>query len=110
MKKYIFVLNGVELLKKIAVDKRAEGVLFIDENTGCLTFKAYNRKSKKRWRDRIIRYLEHGWVKESAERIKVYESIPKVIGTARMMGTLDREMQSAKDALIERQIIDNVKN
>lgn len=57
MKKYIFVLNGVELLKKIAVDKRAEGVLFIDENTGCLTFKAYNRKSKKRWRDKIIRYL-----------------------------------------------------
>ena len=55
MKKYIFVLNGVELLKKIAVDKRAEGVLFIDESTGCLTFKAYNRKSKKRWRDRIIR-------------------------------------------------------
>ena len=101
MKKYIFVLNGVELLKKIAVDKRAEGVLFIDENTGCLTFKAYNRKSKKRWRDRIIRYLEHGWVKESAERIKIYESIPKVLGTAHINGILDRDIKTVKYEVIK---------
>ena len=108
MKKYIFVLNGVELLKKIAVDKRAEGVLFIDENTGCLTFKAYNRKSKKRWRDRIIRYLEHGWVKESAERIKVYESVPKILGTAKVMSVLDREAGEVREALINREIFEFV--
>jgi len=108
MKKYIFLLNAVELLKKIATERRAEGVLYIDENTGRLTFKAYNRKSKKRWRDRIIQYLEHGWVKESKERIKVYESIPKIIGTTRMMGVLDREIKTAKDALVVREIIDRV--
>jgi len=108
MKKYIFLLNAVELLKKIATERRAEGVLYIDENTGRLTFKAYNRKRKKRWRDRIIQYLEHGWVKESKERIKVYESIPKIIGTTRMMGVLDREIKTAKDALVVREIIDRV--
>ena len=108
MKKYIFLLNAVELLKKIATERRAEGVLYIDENTGRLTFKAYNRKSKKRWRDRIIQYLEHGWVKESKERIKVYESIPKIIGTTRMMGVLDREIKTAKDALVVKEIIDRV--
>jgi hypothetical protein len=108
MKKYIFLLNAVELLKKIATERRAEGVLYIDENTGRLTFKAYNRKSKKRWRDRIIQYLEHGWVKESKERIKVYESIPKIIGTTRMMVVLDREIKTAKDALVVKEIIDRV--
>ena len=108
MKKYIFLLNAVELLKKIATERRAEGVLYIDENTGRLTFKAYNRKRKKRWRDRIIQYLEHGWVKESKERIKVYESIPKIIGTTRMMGVLDREIKTANDALVVKEIIDRV--
>ena len=108
MKKYIFLLNATELLKKIANERRAEGVLYKDQETGCLTFKAYNRKSKKRWRDRIIQYLEHGWVKESPERIKVYESIPKIIGTSRMMGVLDREIKSAKDALMVREVIDRV--
>ena len=43
MKKYVFVLNAVELLGRLMNGKRVEGVLFIDENTGRLTFKAYNR-------------------------------------------------------------------
>ena len=108
MKKYIFVLNAIELLKQLVNGKRVEGVLYLDTATGRLTFKAYNRKSKKRWRDKVIQYLEHGWVKESAERIKVYESIPKVIGTARLLDVLEREMQSAEDALMAREIIDRV--
>ena len=106
MKKFVTVLNAIELLERIAGGKRVEGVLFLDEDTGRLTFKAYNRKSKKRWRDRVIRYLEHGWVKESKERIKIYESIPKIVGTARVMGCLDREIGEAKDALMVREIID----
>ena len=108
MKKYILILNAVELLKKIAAVRRVEGVLYIDENTGSLTFKAYNRKSKKRWRDKVVRYLEHGWVKESAERIKVYESIPKIIGTDRMLDVLDREAEEVRDALVTREIIERV--
>jgi len=108
MKKFITILNAIELLEKIAGGKRVEGVLFKDENTGAITFKAYNRKSKKRWRDRVIRYLEHGWVKESKERIKVYESIPKIVGTARVIGALDREIEEAKSALMVSEIIDRV--
>ena len=34
MKKYIFVLNALELMSKLYVGKRVEGVLFMDENTG----------------------------------------------------------------------------
>ena len=108
MRKYIMVLNAIELLEKITGGKRVEGVLFKDEDTGVITFKAYNRKSKKRRRDRLICNLEHGWVKESKERIKVYESIPKVVGTARVMKALDREIGDAKDALMVREIIDRV--
>ena len=102
------ILNAIELMEKIAGGKRVEGVLFKDENTGAITFKAYNRKSKTRWRGRVIRYLEHGWVKESKERIKVYESIPKIVGTAKVMATLDREIGEAKDALMVREVIDRV--
>ena len=108
MRKFIIVLNAIELLERIAGGKRVEGVLFLDEDTGRLTFKAYNRKSKTRWRDRVIRYLEHGWVKESKERIKVYESIPKIVGTAKVMATLDREVGEEKDALMVREVIDRV--
>lgn len=106
MKKYIWFLNGLSVLEKLEVEKRVEGVLFVDKSTGRITFKAYNRKPIKRMRDRLIRVLEHGWVKESTERIKVYDSIPKVLGTARVMSVLDREMDTAKDALIDRELIE----
>ena len=84
------------------------GALHRDEWTGKLYFKAYNQKPRIRLKDRLIRMLEHGWVKESAQRIKVHESIPKHLGTARVINVLDREVGVAKSALIDREIIDFV--
>ena len=104
MKKYVFVLNAIELINKLMNGKRVEGVLYMDENTGRLTFKAYNRKSQVRYHDRLLHRMEHGWVRESKERIKVYESIPKELGTARVMSILERETKEAKNTLIEREL------
>ena len=107
-KKYVIITNAIEALTKLKAEKRLEGVLFIDKTNGSIKFKAYNRKPRVRLKDRIIRYLEHGWVKESPDRIKVYESLPKNIGTARMMSVLEREAKEVKNALMEREIIDRV--
>lgn len=99
MKKYIFLLNAVELLKKIATEKRAEGVLFIDTDTGRLTFKAYNRMNKKRRPDRILRQLEHGWLKESPTRFKFYSSVKKVIGSRLVSVAMHRDLKNAMSKL-----------
>ena len=107
-KKYVIITNAIEALTKLKAEKRLEGVLFIDKTNGSIKFKAYNRKPRVRLKDRIIRYLEHGWVKESPDRIKVYESLPKNIGTARMMSVLEREAKEVKNALIEYELIEFV--
>ena len=107
-KKYVIITNAIEALTKLKADKRLEGVLFIDKTNGSIKFKAYNRKPRVRLKDRIIRYLEHGWVKESPDRIKVYESLPKNIGTARMMSVLEREAKEVKNALIDYELIEFV--
>ena len=104
MKKYIFVLNAIELLKRLVNGKRVEGVLYMDEVTGRLTFKAYNRQLRVREKDRLIRKLPWGWVKESAERVKVLGSFPKDVGTARVMGLLEEHTRDAKNALIEHEL------
>lgn len=101
MKKFIFIVNAIELLKQLMNGKRIEGVLYVDSNTSALTFKAYNRKPIKRQRDRLVCHLEHGWVRESAERIKVYESVPKNLGALGVGRVLEREAKTAKDALID---------
>ena len=104
MKKYIFVLNVMELMSKLYAGKRVQGVLYMDENTGRLTFKAYNRQPRIREKDRLVKKLPWGWVKESMERIKVFSSFPKDLGTARVMGLMDEHTQDAKNALIDREL------
>ena len=106
MKKYIFVLNALELMSKLYVGKRVEGVLYVDQNTGRLTFKAYNRQSRKREKDQLVKKLPWGWVKESAKKLKVFGSFPKDMGTARVMGLLDDHTRDAKNALIDRELIE----
>ena len=104
MKKYIFILDALNLMTKLMVGKRVEGVLYIDENTGRLTFKAYNRQPRVREKDRMVKKLPWGWVKESMERIKVFGSFPKEYSTPQMMGLLEEHNQDAKNALIEREL------
>lgn len=103
-KKYIFVLNAIELINKLMNGKRVEGVLYMDENTGRLTFKAYNRKNKNHKRDQLVKKLPWGWVKESLERIKVFGSFPNDMGTAAVMGLLEEHTREAKNALIDREL------
>ena len=104
MRKNVFVLNAIELLEQLMNGKRVEGVLYIDQNTGHLTFKAYNRQPRVREKDRMVKKLPWGWVKESMERIKVFGSFPKEVGTARVMGLMDDNHRDAKNAMIEREL------
>ena len=104
MRKYIFVLNAIELINKLMNGKRVEGVLYMDENTGRLTFKAYNRRPQVRRKDVMVKKLPWGWVKESLERIKVLGSFPKDMGTATIMALLDEHAKDAKNALIDREL------
>jgi hypothetical protein len=109
MKKYIYVLNALELMSKLYVGKRVEGVLFVDENTGRLTFKAWNRKAPK-WRrkDEVVRQLESGWVKESPEKYKLFISVYKKLGLARILNIIDREAKEAQDALFDKELIESI--
>ena len=104
MKKFIFVLNAIELMNQLMNGKRVKGVLYMDQNTGKITFKAYNCQSRVREKDRLVKKLPWGWVKESMERVKVYGSFPKNYSTAQIMGLLDEHTKDAKNALIEREL------
>jgi len=99
-------MNAIELISQVMNGKRVEGVLYVDQQTGRLTFKAYNRQPRVRHKDELVRKLPWGWVKESLERIKVFGSFPKDYGTATVMGLVDETACEAKNALIDRELIE----
>ena len=106
MRKYIELSE--EVTARLVCGKCVEGSLHRDEWTGKVTFRAYQRMPREREKDRLVKKLPWGWVKESIERIKVYGSFPKDLGTARVMGLLEDNTRDAKNALIDRELIDFV--
>ena len=84
MKKYICI--DEETLTRLVEGKYVEGSLHRDKWTGVITFNLWKRRASKRRKDKLIRKLPWGWVKESMERIKVFGSFPKEYSTAQMMG------------------------
>ena len=101
-----FVEIPLEVMERLVEGKCVEGSLRRDEWTGKVTFRAYQRQSRVRQRDCLVKKLPWGWVKESLERIKVFGSFPKDFGTASVMGLMDEHHRSAKNAMIEREIIE----
>ena len=94
----------MELMNQLMNGKRVEGVLYVDQNTGKLTFKAYNRQARVREKDRLVKKLPWGWVKESVERVKVFGSFPKDFCMAQIIGRLNEHNEDAKNALIEKEL------
>jgi hypothetical protein len=101
----IKISNQKEVLKKLGMGLCVEGSLhpvFREDGKCEISFVPYNRKPRCcKPDDRLVCRLEHGWVKESAERIKVYESVPKNLGAVGVGHVLQREAKTATDALID---------
>ena len=102
MKKYIELSD--EVIARLVSGKCVEGSLRRDEWTGKVTFRPYQRLSRIRPKDRLVKKLPWGWVRESLERIKVFGSFPKDYSTAQVMGMLEEHTMDAKNALIEREL------
>ena len=100
MKKFIFIVNAIELVQKLATGKRIQGVLYVDSNTGVLTFKAYNRNRDKCPKDVLVCKTPYGWVKQSLMRIKRFTSVPIDLAPSEKLTALDHENELAKEAML----------
>ena len=97
MKKYIEI--PAEALENLENGKYVEGSLHKCKQTGKIVFRAYNRISRKK-KDRIIRQLENGWLKESATRIKFFNSVKKSLGIVQVGEVMERELEKATLAMV----------
>lgn len=98
--KKVIIANENEIMDVLMSGHVVKGRLGMKTNADgsmAIEFVAYRRS--RRAKERLICYLEHGWVKESPERIKVFESLPKRLGGVRMAFALEREMETVADML-----------
>lgn len=105
MRKYVEI--PLEIMERLTEGKCVEGSLRRDEWTGKVTFRAYQRKPQKH-HDRVVCQLENGWLKESPQRYKFYNSVKKDLGRRRVDVVMHRELKSAMQALEIEEILDNI--
>lgn len=104
MKKYIELSD--EILSRIKDGKCVKGSLQKNKKTGRLMFRAYVRHARKQ--DRVVCQLENGWLKESPQRYKFYNSVKKALGRRMTDVVMHRELKHAMNALEIEEILDNV--
>ena len=97
-----------DVIEAVKNGKYVEGSLRIDAETGQLTFKAYNRKERRRQPDTLICETETGWLKESAQRYKFFNSVKKDLGRRLVDVVMHRELKQAMQVLEIEEIMDNI--
>ena len=105
---YITIAVDEKSFARMAAGLRVEGSVGYNPDKGMGDLNAFNRKKRVRKKDRLVKKLPWGWVKESLERIKVFASFPKDLTLAELIELLNEHARSAKNALIEREIIERV--
>lgn len=95
-----------ETWARMLTGRRVEGTIGYDKWTGKKDFNMFHRRTRSRLRDRLIKKLPWGWVKESRERIKLYESIPKEFGVMKVLETLNEEYETATEAIVNNDIVE----
>ena len=97
MKKLIDLTT--EVIDNLTNGKYVEGSLHRDQNTGKIVFRAYVRLSRHRKPDKLLRPLEHGWLKESPTRFKLYSSVKKELGYRLVSVAMHRDLKDAMSKL-----------
>ena len=105
MRKYVEF--PMEAIDRLMSDKCVEGSLRRDKQTGRIIFKAYNRQPRDR-HERVVCQLENGWLKESPQRYKFYNSVKKDLGRRLVDVVMHRELNTAMQALEIEEILDRV--
>ncbi len=107
MKKFIFIIDLLYIYSKIKNGESVEGRLFKDKNHNCLTFQPWYRKAPRHSKQHKLCDLDGGFLGETELHIVRHERFPKSLGLQRIIDLFRRDEEQTKEALVNKEIIDN---
>jgi hypothetical protein len=108
MRKFIYIVNALEVIAGLLRGKKFEGVLFLDKETRVLTFKAWNRRAPKQRKSRKLCDLDSGWLGETNRHIVRHERFAKSLGLTQILRQMDNDNRQSKELLVDISIIEKV--
>ena len=108
MRKLVWVINAVDVVKTIKTGKKLQGVIAWDDKLGMITIKANNPPGVKVNKSSLLCRMDFGRVTETGQFYNVIEHFPKVLGLDRIKKAFDRDERDEKTAIITNEIINRV--
>ena len=103
MRKYIEISE--ETLNAFESGKYVKGTLHRDPETNKIVFNAWKCKPRKKTADKLVCHLPNGWVKESPQRIKFFNSVKKAIGQRMIEVEMHRDLNTGMQAYEKQNIL-----
>ena len=95
-----------ETWARMLTGRRVEGTIGYDKWTGKKSFNAFNRRSRSRLRDKLIKKLPWGWLKESEKKQKLFLSVDKDMPLEDKLRAFGDDHDAAMETIIDMEIID----
>ena len=108
MKKFIFIVNAIELIVRLLAGESIEGKLYIDKDTHVLTFKAWNRTAPKHAKYRKTGDTDYGAIWKSDRHLLWREKYPLSMGLDRILTAMEADKNQAQKTVVTDYIIESV--
>ena len=86
MKKVVLFLNGLAVMARLESGRSVEGSLFVDQKSGALSFRPYNRLSREPGYvpPSVVLYeTPNGSLRQTSRRNKIVVSVKRKLGNIR---------------------------
>lgn len=86
MKKFVLLINALAVMSRLESGRSVEGSLFVDQETGLLSFRPYNRLSREPGYipPTVVLYeTPNGSLRQTAKRNKIVVSVKRSLGKLR---------------------------
>lgn len=95
-----------ETWARMLTGRRVEGTIGYDKWTGRKDFNMFHRRSRSRLRDKLIKKLPWGWLKESEKKQKLFLSVDKDMPLEDKLRAFGDDHDAAMETIIDMEIID----
>lgn len=102
MKKFVFILNALVVMARLESGRSVEGSLFVDQESGNLSFRPYNRLSREPGYipPSVVLYeTPNGSLRQTAKRNKILVSVKRSLGQIRGAAEIMAQARELTDYL-----------
>ena len=107
MRKLLFLVNAIEVVKILKTGRKLQGTIEYDQELGMLKFTP-NKPPRARSKEEVLGYTDFGRVSKTFKRYHWHENLPTELDADHLADIMERDCETAKTIIAFDQIMDQV--